>query len=31
VIAGLGLVRDDDELLHVTAALFEGLYARAEK
>ena len=29
IVGGLGLVRGDDDLLHVTSALFDGLYARA--
>ena len=29
VISGLGLVRGDEELLELAAALFDGLYARA--
>jgi hypothetical protein len=31
VIEGLGLFQRDDELLKVAAALFDGLYARAQK
>ena len=31
VVAGLALVRTDGELLEITAALFDGLYARAQR
>jgi hypothetical protein len=31
MIAGLGLVREDDELLEVAGTIFDGLYARVSR